>query len=150
MLNLTPRRVQQLAKQGVIPRANRGVYPLAACVRGYIQFLQRAIESGGAAQRRDEQAGLAQARARKADADAALAELDLAQKRGELVRRDDVLRAWDNVLDRLRARIVAFPPKAAPHVVGCDNVRQAVRVLEGVAEELIADLRSGNGMRDAA
>ena len=40
LFNLTERRVQQLASDGVIPKADRGKYDLVACVRGYIGFLQ--------------------------------------------------------------------------------------------------------------
>ena len=40
LLNITERRVQQLAKEGVIPRSGRGRYPLAGAIRGYVTFLQ--------------------------------------------------------------------------------------------------------------
>ena len=40
LFNLTERRVQQLAKDGVIPKANKGKYELVACVQGYIHYLQ--------------------------------------------------------------------------------------------------------------
>lgn len=40
LLGITPRRLQQLAKEGVIPKAGRGQYPLAPVVRAYIQYVQ--------------------------------------------------------------------------------------------------------------
>lgn len=40
LFNLTERRVQQLAKDGIIPKAERGKYDLVGCVRGYIKYLQ--------------------------------------------------------------------------------------------------------------
>ena len=40
LLGITDRRVQQLAAQGVLPKASRGRYPMAGCVRAYVQFLQ--------------------------------------------------------------------------------------------------------------
>ena len=44
ILNLTERRVQQLAHEGIIPKAERGKYDLIGCVRAYIKYLQeRAI-----------------------------------------------------------------------------------------------------------
>lgn len=39
LLMLTPRRVQQLAAQGVIPRAGRDAYQLVGAVRGYLRWL---------------------------------------------------------------------------------------------------------------
>ena len=40
LFDLTVRRVQQLAKAGIIPRGKRDQYPLAASVQGYIRFLK--------------------------------------------------------------------------------------------------------------
>lgn len=40
LLKLSPRRVQQLTKESVIPKASRGAYELAPAVHGYIGFLQ--------------------------------------------------------------------------------------------------------------
>ena len=41
LLGLTATRVQQLAREGVIPRAARGKYPVRSGVRGYVEFLRR-------------------------------------------------------------------------------------------------------------
>lgn len=35
-LNLTERRVQQLARDGIIPKPEKGKYDLVGCVQGYI------------------------------------------------------------------------------------------------------------------
>jgi hypothetical protein len=38
-LNLTERRVQQLARDGIIPKPEKGKYDLVGCVQGYIGYL---------------------------------------------------------------------------------------------------------------
>lgn len=46
VLNVTSRRIQQLAKEGVIPRSDgeiRGKYPLGASISAYIVNLQRQV-----------------------------------------------------------------------------------------------------------
>ena len=43
-LNLTARRIQQLVKEG-LPKAERGLYDLEACMLWYIKFLQKALET---------------------------------------------------------------------------------------------------------
>lgn len=43
-LNLKPRRIQQLAAAGIIPRAERGRYNLAESIAGYVRYLQDQIE----------------------------------------------------------------------------------------------------------
>ena len=48
LLDLSPRRVYQLANEGVIPRAEKGRYELVPAVRGYIRYLRdRAIGAIG-------------------------------------------------------------------------------------------------------
>ena len=45
MLKLSERRVQQLAKDNIIPKAERGKYDLVSSVHGYIDFLK--AKAGG-------------------------------------------------------------------------------------------------------
>ena len=40
LLDLSPRRLQQLAKEGIIPKDVRGRYDLAGAVHGYSRYLQ--------------------------------------------------------------------------------------------------------------
>lgn len=40
LLDITPRRLQQLAKDGFIPKNRRGKYPLVGSVQGYIRYLR--------------------------------------------------------------------------------------------------------------
>jgi len=43
-LNLSPRRIQQLAQRGIIPEpANRGRYNLLLSLHGYIQYLRQQV-----------------------------------------------------------------------------------------------------------
>ena len=43
LLNLSVRRIQQLAERRIIPKATKGKYDLIGCVQGYAEFLQRQI-----------------------------------------------------------------------------------------------------------
>ncbi len=45
LLKLTERRIQQLAKDNIIPKAERGKYDLINSVHGYIDFLK--AKAGG-------------------------------------------------------------------------------------------------------
>ena len=40
LLDLSERRVQQLSREGVIPKATRGQYDLVGSVRGYVRYLR--------------------------------------------------------------------------------------------------------------
>lgn len=53
LLMLTPRRVQQLAQAGVIPKTGRDAYPMVAAIQGYLAWLddenRRAAQAASAA-----------------------------------------------------------------------------------------------------
>ncbi len=40
LLNITERRLEQLAKQKIIPKAGRGVFDLGSTVQAYVRYLQ--------------------------------------------------------------------------------------------------------------
>lgn len=67
-LGLRPRRVQQLVEMGVIPAPDRGRYPVAAVVKGYIQFLSAPAQEGGTISKPN---AYQQARAREVEANIA-------------------------------------------------------------------------------
>jgi hypothetical protein len=79
-----------------------------------------------------------EARARKLAAEAALAEIELARARGEVVPVADVERELGQVLDGLRARVLALPGKYAPRL-GLP-IAQAQARLEEIGRELMAEL----------
>jgi phage terminase Nu1 subunit (DNA packaging protein) len=87
LLDLSPRRVQQLVKEGVIPKMERGRYELVPVVRAYIHYLrERNIQAGVVS--------LEEVRTRKIKAEAELAEIDLAQQRGETINVDAAAIVW--------------------------------------------------------
>lgn len=136
LCNLTARRVQQLAKDGVIPRAGRGRYPLVAAVRAYVRYLQEIVDGRP---RTPQDATLNAARARKMNAEAELAELELARARGLMVTVPDYERALGAVLDRLVGRLRALPARLT-------HLGEAVEVeAEAEVEAIVTEL---HGMRD--
>lgn len=80
LLGITERRLQQLAVEGYIPKAERGMYPLVGSVQGYIRYLK---ELGGKQKRGNEHARLTRAQAIKI-------EMENARRRGELVLASQV------------------------------------------------------------
>jgi len=85
LFNVTERRVQQLASDGIIPRADRGRYHIIESVMGYVKFLQeRAYGKSATVQ----DSHYERTRYLKSKAD--LTELELAERAGKLVDADDV------------------------------------------------------------
>ena len=104
LLDLSERRIQQLSRDGVIPKAERGQYDLVAAVRGYVAYLR---DLAVKAQAGAPDFGAERARLIKAKAD--LAEMEADGRRGELLPADAVEAAWTAVLARLRARLLVLP-----------------------------------------
>ena len=46
VLGLSDRRINQLAREGILPRTSRGQYPLADAVQAYIRYLGESAASG--------------------------------------------------------------------------------------------------------
>jgi phage terminase Nu1 subunit (DNA packaging protein) len=106
LLNLTPRRVQQLANEEVIPKASHGRYPLVGAVRGYVSYLQGQAKGGTPASIAAELAQLRLARARlglQRD------EMDFASDAGQLVNPDDCLVAVSSVVEATRTVMQLVP-----------------------------------------
>lgn len=129
LLDLTERRVQQLSRTGVIPKAERGQYDLVGAVRGYIGYLREQVRSAeaGAPDYSAERARLLRARAD-------LAEMEAGGRRGALIPAEAVEGSWIAILARLRQRLLALPDRLAPlcheetTIAGTrDQIRRAVR-----------------------
>lgn len=149
LLMLTERRVQQLAKEGVVPKAERGRYELAPAVQGYIRYLQDRA-AGSAVQSGTIDYHVEKARKTKAEAD--IAEIEAAKRRGDAIDASEVKRAWQLILGEVRANLLGnTPQRITSLVLGLDDEAQIKRVIrdeialamsaaaETDVEELFAD-----------
>ena len=87
LFDLTERRVQQLAKDNVIPKPVDGKYDLIGCVRGYVVFLRKAVEQQGSG---SSNAHLKQSRVDLLDMQKKNAELAYLEKTGQMLKINDV------------------------------------------------------------
>ena len=71
VLNIGDRRIQQLCKEGVLNRHEKGRYPFLSNVRAYVMFLQVRADTSGKV------IDLEDSRKRKLHAEASLAEIEL-------------------------------------------------------------------------
>lgn len=104
-LNLSTRRVNQLAKDGTLPRVAEGRYDLMGCVLAYIRFLQSGGEEGGA------DAELAQIRLERQRVALKRDELDLHRDAGALVTVTDAARYVGAIMDAIATALQVAPRK---------------------------------------
>ena len=99
LLVLSLERLRQLAKEGHIPRAVKGNYPLVATVQGYVRFLK-------AEERRttlvEGDRDLKKARQREI-------EIRIAREEGHLVDFEDVQAVFSVVMGELRSELLGVP-----------------------------------------
>lgn len=81
-----------------------------------------------------------EARTRKVNAEAEIAELELKKIHGELVIADDVVSAWTDVLGSVKARLLSIPTKAAPVVAAESNAGMCQNILEDLITEALEEL----------
>lgn len=129
LLGITPRRVNQLSNENVIPQRKRGTYDLRTAVAGYTKFLK---ERNDAAE--------AKAKTRMHEAKADLAEMDAAKRKGELVDADDVKKEWGELIKIIQSHVLNIGPKISPLVVGMDSDRKISQIIINECREFLTDL----------
>lgn len=124
LLLVSERRVQQLAAEGVIQKAERGGYALAPSVQGYIKFLQeRSLRSDQAPiDYHAEKARLTKAQADKA-------EIESAQMSGDVVNLEQVERSLSNLFAEIRTSIRNIPDRVVSSLIGMTNEREFKNIL---------------------
>ena len=80
------------------------------------------------------------ARARKMEADADLAELELLQAKKELLSANDVLNSWVEVLAAMRAKMLSLPTVTAPLVANETDIGAIQHIIEKQIHEALDEL----------
>jgi hypothetical protein len=108
--------------------------PVAADAQWQARTRPRARPAGGASQAAPDTTaggtGYLEAKRRQAVADAEVAELRLAELRGELVRVADVRHAYGRRLAGLREALLSLPPRLAPVLAAEPDQLRVLRALE--------------------
>ncbi|WP_141211579.1 hypothetical protein [Brucella grignonensis] len=133
LLNLSLERLRQLARQGVIPAAINGAYPLIGSVQGYVRFLtNNPGRTDGAA------VALADAKRREI-------ELRNARAAATLIETADLDRFFTDTLSTLRAEVLAsmgtLDAKVLPLALAAAGT--AFERAEAKVAEAVTKLRNG-------
>ncbi len=142
-LNLTERRVQQLARDGIIPKPEKGKYDLVRCVQQYVHYLQdRAFGSGVSAQDTHHE------RARLIKAQADKTELEVATMRNQLVAIESVETDWLQHISACRMRLLALPTKTAFQIAVMQEPTEIERFLKHSIYEALTELAKDDDATD--
>ena len=83
---------------------------------------------------------LDESRRRKEAANAAMAEIDLAKRRGELVEVEHIAEIVGDEYSRLRQRLLGLPVKIAPMLDTAETLQERREIIEDAIVECLAEL----------
>lgn len=136
-LRLTPRRIQQLVGEG-LPRVTRGKYDVDQVLDWYIARLEGQLARG--TDEDGEQTTRTREELRLLSAKADREELDLAERRRDLVAIADVEKQMMDLVVSTKARILAVPARVAPELVNEQSRVMAQAKIEKALKEALSHL----------
>ena len=144
LFDLDVRRVQQLAKEGIIPAASQSPYKfdLLPTVKAYIRYL-RDRANGKEAKTAD--TVKAEADKLRAEADlkqskAKIAELQLKELEGKMHRSEDVEALTNDLVYTARSMIMALPGRLAMDVVQAGSANEASALIRTECYKILDEL----------
>ena len=136
LLKLSERRIQQLAKEGVIPKAERGKYDLIGSVQGYIDYLKAKVGGEFTAEE------VLKNKNKLLKAKAELAEKDKMKASGELIPKEEVKRTWLELVQKVKQKLLSIPNKVAPVVVTIKSINEIKLILQDKIYEALYEISS--------
>lgn len=131
ILNLSPRRIQQLTKEGALVRVAHGKYDLPSSIQAYIEYLNDTPEEE--LDKTREEALWTRARRKKA-------ELELQIMKGEVHRSEDVEAVMNDMLASFRAQMLVIPGKVAPQLVAMTDAEVIKNTVKSYIYEALQEL----------
>lgn len=146
LFNLTAVRVQQLAKEGIIVKAERGRYDLWASIRAYIKYLQeRRVNQWDTGE--DEDEGYGRHRARLTAAKADVAEITAKIAKGQAHDAGAVEAVWTDMLMNCRSKLLSMPSKLAPKVRKESDLAICKEIIEQAVHDALTELSAYDATR---
>jgi len=135
ILNLSARRIQQLAKSGVLPPTEkRNQYLLVPCIQGYVHYLR------GQAIHGDAPSDLKEAKLRQEKARAEILELEALKLNGELQHQDDVEKVWTSIAVLIKTRLLALSSRVATDVYSAKNLVEVRTTIDDEVNIILNEL----------
>ena len=135
LLNLSERRVQQLAHQGIIPKAIKAKYELIPSIQGYIDYLKKKV-----AEKDISQNAALEAKVRLIKAHATRHEMATETLNKNLLPAKLVESSWSNLILRCRAVLLGIPNRLANQIVAINDPKEIAQILKDSIYEALTEL----------
>ncbi|HWL51336.1 MAG TPA: hypothetical protein VNQ90_02815 [Chthoniobacteraceae bacterium] len=141
VIALTPTRVQQLSREGIIRKASRGKYLLWPSISNYVAYLQERAQGKRGNDGEPVDAGSYEAhRARLYKERADREEMENAVRRGELHAAEAVVAHIGPMLAAFKAKVLSIPNATAAIVADLDTPDACQAALEEHCREACEEL----------
>lgn len=140
-MGLSTSRVRKLAQEGIVQRgAGKGKYLLVQSLRAYVRYLHDLARDSG----NEDETGKSYEyyRSVKMKAVAEIAELELARRRKELIRADEVEAAWSEIFAIVRNRMLALEDRGAGRTYQAREKAEHREIWRQVVTEVLTELSS--------
>ena len=134
LLKLSDRRVQQLTKDGIIPKVDRGKYELVPAVHGYIDYLRHQMSAEVSTN------DIVKNKNRLTLATAELREIEKSQLEGELIPALEIKKTWLHYVNLIKTKLMSIPNKTAPQMVTVNNINDAKNILKERIHETLNEI----------
>jgi len=140
-LDMTPQRVRDLIKQGVLNRKNaRDSMDVDECRKNYIRYLR--TRSQGL---QNASGDLNEERTRLTKLQADKAQLEVQEMEESLVSVEKITEEWVGYVSNVRSKLLALPSKVSHRVQAAETYAEAEQILKESVYDALHEL-SNNGL----
>lgn len=133
-LNMTPKNVQRLTEKGILQPKQGELYSLVEANHAYIKYLREKNPEN------EEDINFNQERAKLTRAKRLNEELDLATKKGELHKAEDVQKIMSATLINFKSRLSAIPAEEAEKLASMTDKAKIFLYLNAKIKEALTEL----------
>lgn len=143
ILQVSDRRIRQLAEENIIVRVSKGRYRLMESISNYILTLKVSMEAGNS-QSVDGELNLDEEKAIHERVKRHISELKLKTMQGELHKSEDVERVMTDMLISIKSKLLSMPSKLASMLVARNDIDFIKRTISAEVLEVLNELKDYN------
>ncbi len=137
VLNLSARRIHQMAQDGTLMTVSRGRYLLCDSVQRYINFLSKpTVDEEDAKMEKAKRISEAQIKAAKAT----VAKLEADELKGKMHRSEDVAAMTEDLIYTIRGALNALPGRLAIDVAAASSAAEAAEIIRKEVYKIMREL----------
>lgn len=134
LLGVTPHAVNDAARRGIIEKTGRGTWPMPDAVQRYVQNLRDAAAG------REAEASTAEDRRAVLRATAEEKQLNVAERRRELVKRSDVDKVAKAAVVACREALLRIGARVGPHLAPVGTAAGCAQIVDAAVRDALDEL----------